>query len=179
MNPELATLADEYWEYQLKTNPSQAHFNGDYRYMDRFEDVSRSSEDAQILFYRSIVEQASAIEPASLTSDERTTREALIYYAGTEASIMEMRMQEFGVDPIFGFQASVHMVFPRLTLETPEHADKMIDKYIGFAEMIDQSIERLREGVESGRVNAEFAVSSTIEQLDAWLATPVEDDTLL
>lgn len=179
MHQGLAELADEYWEYQLKTNPTEAHFLGDLRYVDQFEDVSRAAEDAQISAYRSFVKRATEIDPRTLTSDERTTREALIYYAGTGASILEMRLEEFGIDPIFGFQAHVHMVFPRLSLETAAHADAMIDKYVAFARAIDESIERLREGVASGRVNAEFAVDSTIEQVDAWLATPVEDDTLL
>jgi len=179
VNPELNDLADEYWEYRLRTNPSEAHFLGDFRYIDRFEDVSRASEDAQISVYRSISDRASGIAPDSLSANDRTTREALIYYAGTEASILETRQEEFGINPIFGFQASVHMLIPRLTLETAEHANAMIDKYASFAEMIDQSIERLREGLASKRVNAEFAVTSTIEQIDGWLATPIENDTFL
>ena len=179
MNSELKSLGDEYWEYRLKTNPTEAHFLGDFRYVDQFEDVSRATEDAKISFYRSIARRATAVSPDGLDPDDRTTREALIFYADTAASILETRQEEFGVDPIFGFQASAHMVFPRLTLESPEHAEAMLDKYVGFARMTDEKIERLREGIAAGRVNAEFAVTSTIEQLDAWLDTPIEDDTFL
>lgn len=179
MNSALADLANEYWEYKLRTNPTEAHFLGDFRHIDQFEDASRASEDAKILTYRSIASRAEEIALETLEPDEQTTREVLMYFAGTEAAVLETRQEEFGIDPIFGFQAAIHMIVPRLTLETPQHADAMIDKYIGFARMVDQSIERLREGVESGRVNADFAVSSTIEQIDKWLETPVSDDTML
>ena len=179
MNAQLKALGDEYWEYRLKTNPTEAHFLGDLRYIDQFEDASRATEDARISYFRSIAARANAVSPETLDPDDRTTREALIYYAGTEAAVLETRLEEFGVDPIFGFQASAHMAFPRLTLETPEHADAMLEKYVGYARMIDEKVERLREGIASGRVNAEFAVTSTIEQVDTWLDTPVEDDTFL
>jgi len=179
LNTELAGLADEYWQYVLETNPTEAHYLGHYDRVGEYEDASREAEDVQIARYRSIAERASDVDERSLSSGDKTTREALVYYAGTHASILETRMAEFGVDPIFGFQASTHMLVPRLTIDSAETADAMLDKYRGMARYVDQSTERLREGLANRRVNANFGVTSTIEQLDAWLATPIEDDTML
>lgn len=179
MNQDLANLADEYWSYRLETNPTEAHYLGDYSRVGEFEDASREAEDREIARFRSIVDRAAAIDANSLSSDERTTRESLIYYAGTEASIKELRTAEFGVDPIFGTQASIHMLMPRLIIDTSENAYAMLDKYRGVARNVDQQADRLRSGLTNDHVNAEFAISSTIEQIDAWLNSPVESDSFL
>lgn len=179
MNPELNNLADEFWEYFLETNPLTAHLNGDYRYMDKVEDASRAAEDADIRTYRRIATQAAAIDPETLDAADKVTRETLIYEAGATADIAETRQAEFGIDPIFGPQAAFQVLIPQLTVETAEHAERMLDKYRGVAVMIDQLSDRLREGIASGRVNARFAVDKTVAAIDSMLAIPIEDDTFL
>lgn len=179
MNPELRKLADEYWEYTLSHAPTRAHLRGDYRFMDRMEDASRAAEDANVAAQRVFAARARSFDPSTLDSSDQVTQESLIHVAETTAGVEEMRQAEFGVDPVFGPQASLLVSVPQMSVETDEHAEKMLDKYSAIAGMIDQLSERLREGLASGRVNAQFAVEKTTAQLDAILATPVEDDVFL
>jgi uncharacterized protein (DUF885 family) len=179
VSPDLRKLADEYWEYTLESQPTTAHMLGDYRYMDRMEDVSRAGQDADIARQREFAAKAAAFDPETLDPADRITRDTLIYEAGTAAGVEEMRQAEFGVDPIFGPQAVFQVAIPQMTVETTEHAEMMLDKYSAIATMLDQSTERLREGIISGRVNADFAVTKTVEQIDELLATPIEDDVFL
>ena len=179
MNPELRKLADDYWEHTLETLPTNAHLLGDYRYMDRVEDASRAAEDADISAQRVFAAKARMFDPETLDQAGRITRETLIYEAETRAGVLEMRQAEFGIDPIFGIQASFQVAIPQMSVETPEHAEKMIAKYEAIADRLDQEIDRLGEGRASGRVNADFAVTKTVEQVDAILETPVEDDAYL
>ena len=163
----------------METQPSMAHMIGDYRFMDRVEDVSRAEEDANIAALRAFASRAEAFDPSTLSPDDRTTRETLIFECRTTASILEMRQAEFGIDPIFGPQAVFQVAIPQMSVETADHADKMLAKYSAVAVMLDQTTERLREGVKSGRVNADFAVTKTVEQLNTLLESPVEDDAFL
>jgi uncharacterized protein (DUF885 family) len=179
VNPDLRALADEYWEYTLETHPTSAHMLGDYRFMDRFEDVSRTAEDADIAKQREFAARARAFDPAALDPADLVTQETLVYEADTTAGVEEMRQAEFGIDPIFGPQVSFQVVIPQMTVETPEHAEKMLDKYSSISGFLDQATERLREGIASGRVNADFAVTNTVAQLDEILATPIDDDVFL
>ncbi|MEE8456754.1 MAG: DUF885 domain-containing protein [Acidimicrobiia bacterium] len=179
MNEDLRALADEYWEYVLRTNPTEAHMLGDYRYIDRFEDASREAEDADISAKRSFAQHARSFDISKLSSSDRTTVETLIYEAESNAAVSEMRQAEFGVDPIFGPQVTIQVLIPQMSVETADHADGMLDKYVSFARMLDQSTERLREGVASGRVNARFAVDKTVGQLDTLLASPIDESPLL
>ena len=179
MNEELRALADEYWEYILRTEPTEAHMLGDYRYLGQFEEVSREAEDADIAARRSFAQKAREFDVSEMSSSDLTTLETLIYLTEINASVAEMRQAEFGVDPIFGPQVIPGVIFPQMTVETAAHADQMLDKYVAFARYVDQSTERLREGIARGRVNAEFAVARTIEALNALLETPVEESPFL
>lgn len=179
MNAELNSLADEYWEYHLRTHPSTAHMQGDYRFIDQVEDGSREAEVADIAARRAFAARARAIDPSQLDAAGKITRETLIFETESPADVSEMRQAEFGIDPIFGLQAVFQVAIPQMTVETTEHAEMMLDKYRGIATMIDQSSQRLREGLASGRVNAEFAVSKTIEQIDAILDTPADQSVFV
>lgn len=179
MNKDLRALADEYWEHVLRTNPTNAHMLGDYRYIDRFEDVSREAEDAEIAATRAFADRARSFRTSDLSSADRTTQETLIYEAGSSAAVSEMRQGEFGIDPIFGPQVVADVLIPQMTVETAEHADGMLEKFDSFAQMLDQSTQRLREGIANGRVNAEFAVTKAVGQLDAVIAAPVENSPFL
>jgi uncharacterized protein (DUF885 family) len=179
VNEALRQLADDYWEYLMETQPSNAHMLGDYRYMDRVEDASRAGEDAKIARLRDFASKARAFGPSTLSSDDMVTRDTLIYECETEAAIDEMRQAEFGIDPIFGTQVVFQVAIPQMSVETPEHAEMMLAKYSAVARMIDQQTARLREGITSGTVNAEFAVNATVAQIDAMLASPVEEDAFL
>jgi uncharacterized protein (DUF885 family) len=179
VNEELRALADEYWEYVLGIEPTTAHMLGDYRNIGQFEDASRKAEDADIAARRSFAQRARGLDESELSSSDKTTLETLIYEAESNASIAEMRQAEFGVDPIFGPHLMPQLVFPQMTVETPEHAAKMLDKYAAFARHIDQSSKRLQEGVANGRVNAEFAVARTVETLDAMLEEQADESPYL
>jgi uncharacterized protein (DUF885 family) len=179
VNEDLRALADEYWEYVLSTEPTTAHMLGDYRYIDHFEDASRAAEDADIAAKRSFAQRAREFDESELSSSDKTSQETLIYEAESGASIAEMRQAEFGIDPIFGPHLMPQLVFPQMTVETPEHAELMLDKYVAFAMHIDQSSDRLREGIANGRVNAKFAVTRTVEALDAMGELPVEKSPYL
>lgn len=179
MNAELRRLADEYWEFELESHPMEAHMLGDYRYMDRADDVTRRGEDARIGALRGFAARARAFNGEALDPSDRITRDTLIFETETSAAVLEMRQAEFGVDPIFGPQAVFQVVIPQMSVETAEHADKMLAKYSAVARMIDDASDRLREGISNRRVNANFAVTRTVEQIDAILTAPVEEDAFL
>lgn len=179
MAEEIRALADEYFEYTNAQEPTSAHLRGDYRYMDRFEDPSREAEDSDIARRREFAARARTFDGASLSSDDLTTKETLVWDAETAAALAETRQAEFFVDPIFGLHAVLQVYIPQLSVPEPEHAEMMVDKYRSIADTFDKMTQRYREGVATGRVPARFAVDKTVPALDEWLSKPVEDDPML
>jgi uncharacterized protein (DUF885 family) len=176
---DVNALADRYQEFRLRTNPTWAHLQGDYRFAGQFEQVGRAAEDLDIAAQRDFAAEAEAIPVAGLGPDDRITREMVAWDATIGADILSSRLEEFSVDPIFGPQAMLAVRIPKLTLPTAVVAEAMVGKLNGIATHFTDLADRHRDGVDHGRTPADFAVRQTIDQIDAWLALPVTDDPLL
>jgi uncharacterized protein (DUF885 family) len=172
-------LADDYQDHLLRTSPLWAHLIGDYRYADRFDAVSRASEDESGAQARALAARAEALDDAELDDQQRITREMLVWNAQARAGLLESRTAEFGADPIFGVQASLRVYVPKLAVPDADVAEAMVGKYAGVASYFHDLAERHREGIASQRTPAAFAVSQTVEQLDRWLGTPINQDPML
>jgi uncharacterized protein (DUF885 family) len=176
---DVTTLAEEYWERTLATNPTEAHLLGRYEWAGEFEDGSREAEDARIAELRDFVRRAEALDADALDEQQQITRDVLVSDASTTADLREHRLAEIAVDPIFGPQVSLPIVMGMLALPDAEVAEALVEKLRGIGRCYDQLTERVREGAARRRFPAAFAVRDTIDQIDALLATPVTEDPLL
>jgi len=176
---QIEQLADDYQDHLLRHSPTWAHMIGEYEYADRFESVSRPEEEQEATEARSFAKRAEALDDADLDDQQRITREMLAWDAQARAGMLESRMPEFGADPIFGVQASLRVYVPKLAVPDADVAEAMVGKYAGVASYFHELAERHREGVAAKRTPAAFAVSQTVDQLDRWLTTPINQDPML
>jgi uncharacterized protein (DUF885 family) len=179
MTETVAALAAEYHDFRRRTRPTSAHLEGDYRFADQFEDISRTEEDREIAEARDFARRAREIPERDLDAQERITREMIDWDATVRGDLLECRLEEFSADPIHGPQALLAVYIGKAPLPTPEVADAMIPKFHGIATYYRQMADRHREGAANGRTPARFAVTETIAQLDALLSKPAEEDPLL
>jgi uncharacterized protein (DUF885 family) len=176
---EIDRLADDYQDFRLRTAPTWAHMIGEYAYADRFEDTSRATEDAVVEEARGFERRAEDIADDGLDDNQRLTRAMVAWDARSRAEMLAGRPAEFGANPIFGVQASIGVYLPKLAVPDVDVAEAMVGKFAGVATYFHDAAERHREGLASGRTPADFAVRQTVEQLDAWLATPINQDKML
>ncbi len=179
MNDDLHTLGDEYWQYRLSVEPTNALMLGIHDYDDQIEDASRSAEDAHIARLRDFAHRAETIDPFELSDDERISREVLVFEATTGADFEETRPAEMAVSHTMGIQAMLPVIVPQFPIDKPEHAEAIVAKYEKMGGWFDQLADRLREGVAGGRTPMASTVEKTVAQIDAQIAVPVEDDFLL
>ncbi|HEX7099120.1 MAG TPA: DUF885 domain-containing protein [Acidimicrobiia bacterium] len=169
-NPELDRLAREYWDHLLRTSPMNATLIGVHDYDHLFDEISREAEDADIAALRGFVAAAEAIDPETLTPDERITRDVLIFEASTDADAKETRAAEWEVSHIFGTQTALPVFFPQMTLTEPDHALAMVERLRNLGRYYDQAAERLREGVSKGLVPMRSTAEKSADQIDTLLA---------
>jgi len=176
MNQALDKLARDYWDFTLETNPTQALMLGDHRFDHMIEEASREAEDRTIRRYRDFAARAEAIDPETLNADERITREVLLFDAHSNANLDEQRLAELAVNHAVGIQAMIPVAIPQFPLTEPEHAMAMPAKFRAMAKSFDDFSARLQEGVAAGRTPMRSTARKTVEQIDTFLATPLEDD---
>lgn len=179
MEHEIDALAGEYWAHHLSVNPTHAHLLGLYEHAGAYERASREAEDEELARLRDLARRAEQLETDGLDPQQRITREVLVADARAQADLVEQRLLELGANPIFGPQVSMPIVVGMLALPTVEVAEAMVEKYRGLARNYRELADRQREGLARGRASAAFAVDGAVQQIDAILGAPVEDDPLL
>jgi uncharacterized protein (DUF885 family) len=176
---ELDQLAEDHHDYKLRSAPTWAHMIGEYRYADRFDEVSRAHEEQSADDARALAARAAAIDSGSLDHQREITRAMVEWDASSRAGLLDSRTDEFAANPIFGVQASIGVYLPKLAVPDAEVAEAMVGKFEGVATYFHDLAERHREGIASGRTPADFAVRQTVEQLHAWIDTPIGEDKML
>jgi uncharacterized protein (DUF885 family) len=176
---DVNALAQEYFDFLLRAWPTWGHMMGNYEHADRFDDVSRASEDEEARTRRAFADRADAIPTDGLSADELITREMIAFDGRRNASILEARLEEFGVDPIFGVQAGLPVQVPKLPIPNADVAEAMIPKARGMAKIFRDMSDRVLDGVARNRTPATFAIDDTVVEIDRWLAGPIADDPIL
>jgi uncharacterized protein (DUF885 family) len=179
VSDDIDRLADDHYQHRLRTAPTWAHMIGEYAYADRFEDVSRASEEAAAAEARELAARADALDEGGLDDSQRITRAMVAWDAAARADMLAARTTEHSANPIFGVQTSLRVQVPKLAVPDPDVAEAMVGKLDGVAAHFHALADRHRDGVAAGRTPADFAVRQTVEQVDRWLATPINQDPLL
>lgn len=179
MNETLTALGDEYWERYLADNPMFASILGDHRYDDRIGDFSAEDEDRRIAHLRSIANRAEAIDPEGLRPADRVGLEVLHFSALGEIDALEARLADFTVNPATGVQAILPTVLAQLPIETAEHAVALLERYRDLGHQLGVAADRLADAADRGRTSPDVHVDAVIAQLDAHLATDLDDDPYL
>lgn len=176
---DIDTLAADYWQHYLATNPTEAHLLGDYSRAGEFETATREAEDHDIAALRKFVQRATALDEVTLDSQQQITRKVLTTDATSRVDFLEQRFKELAPDPIFGPQAELPLVMGMLALPEAAVAEALVEKLRGVGRYYRELAARQREGLAAQRPPAAFAVTDTVAQLDELLSTPVADDQLL
>ena len=176
---DIDQLADEYQSFRYEFAPTWAHLTGEYSQVGHYEDISRAGEDRFIAASKDFALRAQATPEDGLDEQQKISRAMLDWDASSRAAVSSLRMAEFAANPIFGIQAAIGTYLPKLSIPTAVVAEQMPAKVEAIGRHFADLAQRHREGLDSGRTPAAYAVAQTIEQLETWLATPIEDDPLM
>lgn len=179
MNVQLAVLADRYWDTLMEANPISAGLLGDHRFDDRLDDHSRNTEDRLVTSLTALAEEAETIDPDELDRNDRITRRVLLSEIEGELGELLSRTSEYGVDPMLGVHMSLINYIPQLIPLTTEHAEAYLAKAGAVGTYFDRAIARLQDGVSKQRTPPRVAVDKSIEQIDDYLAGPLDADPFM
>ncbi len=175
MRPKLDRLAEEYWDYRLSQQPTQALLLGEHRYDTEMEHLDAAAELARIARLRAFATAAEAVDPAGLSLDERVTRGVLMFEAGADADREQHRTAELAVNPAVGYHVILATMVPFFPLTDPQHAEDVLVKLGKLGTAFDQWIERLRAGVAAKRTPPARHCRMVVAQLDEYLASPIDE----
>jgi uncharacterized protein (DUF885 family) len=173
------SLADEYWDYYRATAQFTNIDRGDVEQIASWEDFSPGGVTERIRRLGEFAERAEQIPPSKLTDRERTTMAALSFSARSTAVLLPIERDLSYVAGPYNIVTILAVMVPGYALTSTEHGAGYVAKLHSLPQFVDGWIEGLRDGVADGRVATSRGLSSTIDQLDALLATSLEDDPLV
>jgi len=176
---QLDTLYAEYWEENLKINPIQATFMGDSRYNDQLPNfLSAEFRQQSHDFDQKWLDKISAIDPASLDSNARTSYD--IFLRDRRMSLESERFPTW-MQPVnqFGSFASFAVQLGSGTGAQPFKTVKDYDDWLArggkMAAIFDTAIANMREGMKAGVVQPKVLMQKVLPQLDKVIADKAED----
>jgi uncharacterized protein (DUF885 family) len=175
----LRTLADEYWDARLEASPLFATFLGDHRFDDRVDDLSAEAEQRLRSTWVGLRERAVALDgdlDGDLTGDDAVTRDLLVHELDDALRVVDLRLAELASDQMDGVHADLLITAGQLNALEPEHAAMAVERTRRYGDMLAQSAERFREGLASGRTPARINIERSINQVEGYLASPLEAD---
>jgi uncharacterized protein (DUF885 family) len=176
--PSVRRLADDYWEGVLRRDPTLATFYGDFRYNDRLPDVGPSGRAVERAELEVLVAGLDRLDSSSLDTDDRVTADMLRLSATAGLDAIRFRLDEMAVDQMAGPQVWLPELLNWHPLDTPEHVAQLVARYRAFPTYMADYLRNLGDGVREGRPAPRIAVERVVGQLQALLATPVEQSPL-
>jgi uncharacterized protein (DUF885 family) len=174
----IRSLAHEYWEAKLEASPLFASFLGDHRYDDRADDLSAEEERRLRSVWTGLRKRAAAVSGGNGELDEtdRASRDLLVQELDDAVRAIDLRLAELASDQMQGVHADLLITAAQLQAPEPEHAAMALTRARQFGRMLDQATDRYREGLNAGRPPVRINVERSINQVDGYLASPLESD---
>lgn len=173
---ELRDLADRYWEARLEASPLFATFLGDHRYDDRVDDLSEQGDAHQRRRWSELLAEARALPTDGFDESDRVTHELLVRELVDNITGIDARLAELASDQMQGVHAGLLTMAGQLRAAEPDHAALAVVRVQHLGTMLDQALARFRAGLTAGRTPARICVTRSLNQIDGYLASPVEQD---
>ena len=170
-------------EDNLRRNPISALFRGDLRYADQLGDFisdeyfakERAAGEAELAALHAIDRSVlNATDQLAYDVFEFSTKDTLKNLTPEVLALTNVRP----LNHFFGF----HTFYPTLAsgkgtapFKTVADYDNNLKRHTEFVTLIDRSVGRFRQGMESGVVETKMTINNVIEQLDTQLKQKTED----
>lgn len=166
----IADLAERLLRHLLEASPLNATLIGFREYDDRLSDLSAAAESRRAEERARIRDEAVAIDPDGLTSQEAVTRSVIIAQADygddeQTADALEYTVAAFPVAP-----ASILLAYLRMIVLTDEpQADAYLARLRTIPAYLAQAEERLAAGRATGLTPVAHLVDMAVDQIDRFL----------
>jgi len=176
---QLSNLAERFWNRSMQESPTWATILGDHRFDTEVEDFTAEHEAATLVDFTAMRDETEAIDPDSLSRNDRITRRVLISEADGFIGALASRQPEYLVDPMLGLHMDIVQGVSQFRANEEDHAWAYVEKASKTGQMFDQMMERHREGVANGRTPPLVAVEKVLGQLDSLADAPAKDNAFM
>lgn len=163
---QLNNIFNEYDEYNKRTYPEGATYDGDHRYDDKVTDNSESAILARYDSTRAFLRELAAIDYNALTQDNKLNYD--LFKSNLEEDLEGERFKWYYM-PI-GQQNGIHIDLPQIIyiqpLNTYEEYQKYFKRLRSVDKLVDNTIDNMKKGMAAGFMPPKFIIEQTLPQME-------------
>ena len=139
-------LFGDYWETNLKLNPTLATAVGDYRYNDKLGDNSLASIARRHEINQSFLARIKAISAEGFSEEDRTSHDLFLRNMQENVDDYDLKNYEMPVNA----QGGIHTRLADLPLSVPLDTVKQYEDYIARLHQIPTALQQTEEVMRAG-----------------------------
>lgn len=161
---ELSKLLAEEWEYELRESPELATIIGDYRYNDRWSDISLAHVRQQKEDIEKWLARFSAIDTSGFPEQEKLNQSLMIRNQKEALEGIVLKSYEMPVDQFNGAHLQLAQFVAVVPFDSGRHYEDYLARLHGVPRLLDDVIEILRQGEKDKLMPPRFLLEKTVSQ---------------
>jgi len=163
----LNELLAEQWEYQLKESPEFATILGDYRYNDKFSDLSLAHAQQQKKDAQAFIARFEAIDTSGFDEQDRLNQQLMVRQLKNGIRSVDLKLIEMPVDQFNGIHLLLAQFVSALPFDSTKHYEDYIARLNQVPRVIDQLIAVLEQGEKDKLMPPRFLLEKVVTQCQA------------
>jgi uncharacterized protein (DUF885 family) len=172
---KLQTFFEEEWEYGLKENPIMATLFGDLRYNDQLGDSSIAAIERRQRHGVEALRQLESIDRSRLADSDKLNYD--LYLENLTLRIEGHRFPWYltPINQMGGVQQGPPNVVRSLPFRNAKHYEDYLSRLSQLPAVVDQTIERMQEGLKQRITPPKITLRAVAEQIQAQIVSKVEE----
>lgn len=177
-NNELQQLSSEFFQNSLDSSPTSAIMRGHKQYFDQIEEMTDETFKKETKKVNDFISRLEGINAESLSNREKVTHGMLEFALSSNKDSLLDRSWEFGAG-VSGFTGFLIDYNQQMFVPDSESADMLLKRLELYKRLYTQIAEVQKIGLNNNRVATERNLLRTIDQLENYLGSSLEEDPLL
>jgi uncharacterized protein (DUF885 family) len=177
-NSDLQQLSKDFFQNSLESSPTSAIMRGHKQYFDQIEELNEETFEKETKAVNDFISRLESIDQESLSNREKVTHGMLEFALSSNKDSLMDRSWEFGAG-VSGFTGFLIDYNQQMFVPDSESADMLLKRLELYKRLFTQIADVQMDGLKNNRVATERNLLRTIDQLENYLGSSLEEDPLL
>ena len=177
-NSDLQQLSSDFFQNSLDSSPTSAIMRGHKQYFDQIEELNDETFEKETKALNDFISRLDGINVESLSNREKVTHGMLEFALSSNKDSLQDRSWEFGAG-VSGFTGFLIDYNQQMFVPDSESADMLLKRLELYKRLYTQIADVQMVGLKNNRVATERNLLRTIDQLENYLGSSLEEDPLL
>ena len=177
-NSDLQQLSNDFFQDSLDSSPTSAILRGHKQYFDQIEELDEETFEKETKAVNDFISRLESIDSESLSNREKVTHGMLEFALSSDKDSLQDRSWEYGAG-VSGFTGFLIDYNQQMFVPDSESADMLLKRLELYKRLFTQIADVQMIGLKNNRVATERNLLRTIDQLENYLGSSLEEDPLL